>query len=75
MTLYTGVNVTSKTITASAEVTITLKLHDLGAWGEECTVNQILRQATEAAKSRAHKMLSPGTQCNLKIGNVTMQEQ
>lgn len=63
----------SKTITATAEVTISFKLHDLGAWGEECTVEQILRQAGEIAKTRAHKMLSPGTQCNLKIGNITIQ--
>lgn len=69
-----GVRVASKTITASAEVTITLKLHDLGAWGEECTVNQILRQASEAAKTRAHKMLSPGTQCNLMVGKITIVE-
>lgn len=65
---------TNKTITASAEVTITLKLHDLGSWGDECTVNQILRQATEAAKGRAHKMLSPGTQCNLSVGKINIIE-
>lgn len=64
----------SKTITASAEVTITLKLHDLGAWGEECTVNQILKQASEAAKTRAHKMLSPGTQGHLMVGKITIIE-
>ncbi|UTC25323.1 hypothetical protein P7_133 [Pectobacterium phage vB_PcaM_P7_Pc] len=64
---------TSKTVIADAEVTISLKLHNLGSWGEECTVSQILRQAEEAAKTRAHKLLSQGTQANIKIGNITIK--
>lgn len=64
----------NKTLVASAEVTITLTLHSLGSWGEECQVSQILRQAEEAALTRAHKVLTPGTKCNIKVGPILIQE-
>lgn len=64
----------SKTVIADAEVTITLKLHNLGPWGEECTVSQILRQAEETAKTHARKILLPETQANIKIGKITIKE-
>lgn len=64
----------NKCVTAAAEVTISLTLTQLGSWGEECQVSQIIRQATAAAQSLALKSLAAGTKCNVTVGRVTIEE-
>lgn len=41
---------TEKKLTAGAYATVTFELHGLGHWGEECTMQQILTQAADAAR-------------------------
>lgn len=43
--------------TTYAEATITLRLSNLGTWGDECTAGQIRDQATEAALRMIRQML------------------
>ncbi|MCL6318710.1 hypothetical protein EXT67_20620 [Pectobacterium atrosepticum] len=66
---------TNKTVTASAVVTLTLSIENLGTWGGECQVDQVLRQAQSAAQHRAHKILAPGAQgVKIAIGPITIKE-
>lgn len=46
--------------TTGATVTVTLELHDLGSWGPECNLRQVLEQATEAALNRVRSRFSHG---------------
>lgn len=36
-------------ITTGAVATLVIKIHDLGAWGEDCPMTQVYAQAAEAA--------------------------
>lgn len=40
-----------------AVVTVTLEMHDLGDWDENCTVKQIYEQAEVAARQRLNKLV------------------
>lgn len=64
----------SITVSASAEVTITFELKNLGTWGEECKLDQIINQAKTAARARGHKMLAPGTTGTVTVQNVILTE-
>lgn len=44
-------------MTTTAEVTVTLRLTDLGAWSDKCTGAQIRDQATRAAMYRLNSAL------------------
>jgi hypothetical protein len=39
----------------SAKVTLTLELENLGSWGPECQLDQVYRQAREAAVGRINR--------------------
>ena len=38
-----------KIVTSDATITLTIKAKNLGSWGEDCKINQLLRQSNEAA--------------------------
>ena len=44
-------------ITTGAVATLTIKMHDLGAWGEDCQMAQVYEQASRAAIDRLHKII------------------
>ena len=62
----------SKTVTAHAEITITIQAAGLGTWGTECTMDQILKQAEEAALRQGHKTLAPGVRAKIEVSNITV---
>lgn len=50
---------TDKT-TTTAEVTLTVTITDLGTWGDDCTMGQIHKQASDAAISRLNRAFTGG---------------
>lgn len=43
---------------ATARVVVTLELSGLGTWGTSCAIEQIYKQATDAAKGKIHRAFS-----------------
>ena len=44
--------------TTSARVTLTIELSNLGSWGPDCLIDQVYRQAIEAARARVSRAFS-----------------
>lgn len=53
-----------------ARVTLSLQMHNLGSWGDECSVKQVHQQAVEAANGRLTKILK-GQDCEV-VGKATV---
>ncbi|MFK0088726.1 hypothetical protein ACIQUS_15690 [Pseudomonas sp. NPDC090755] len=59
--------------TTSAKVTITLELSSLGSWGPDCTIDQVYRQAREAAIGRLNKVLKDHVASTRILGPVIVE--
>ncbi|MGX1127364.1 hypothetical protein [Pseudomonas sp. HLS-6 TE3448] len=59
--------------TTSAKVTITLELSSLGSWGPDCTIDQVYRQAKEAAINRLNKVFKDHTASTRIVGRVIVE--
>lgn len=46
-------------VTAGARVTATVEIDQVGAWGRECGLDQVFKQAAEEAIGRLRKALGP----------------
>ena len=54
----------------SAKVTVTIELSNLGSWGPECTIDQVYRQAREAAIGRLNKVFKDQAASTRILGPV-----
>lgn len=46
-------------VTCGARVTVTVEIGNVGAWGADCGMDQVFKQAAEAAVGRLRKSLGP----------------
>ncbi|WP_110970821.1 hypothetical protein [Pseudomonas huaxiensis] len=59
--------------TAGAKVTITIELSNLGSWGPDCTIDQVYRQAREAAIGRLNKVFKDHVASTRILGPVIVE--
>lgn len=59
--------------TTSAKVTITVELSSLGSWGPDCTIDQVYRQAREAAIGRLNKVFKDHVTTTRILGPVIVE--
>lgn len=62
----------ARTSTA-AKVTLTIELTNLGSWGPDCTIDQVYRQAREAAIGRLNKVFKDHTSTTRILGPVVVE--
>ena len=56
-----------------AKVTLTVELTNLGSWGPDCTLDQVYRQAREAAVGRLNKVFKNHVASTRIIGPVIVE--
>ncbi|WEK32914.1 MAG: hypothetical protein P0Y58_12210 [Candidatus Pseudomonas phytovorans] len=56
-----------------AKVTITIEMTNLGSWGPDCTLDQVYRQAREAAVGRLNKVLKDHVATTRIMGSVIVE--
>lgn len=59
--------------TTSAKVTITIELSSLGNWGPDCTIDQVYRQAREAAIGRLNTVFKEHIASTRILGPVIVE--
>lgn len=62
----------------TARVTLTVQMaHDCSAWGEDCTLGQIRKQAIESAEREALKLIAlakkEGVRLQIRLDQSTLQ--
>lgn len=62
----------ARTSTA-AKVTLTIELTNLGSWSPDCTIDQVYRQAREAAIGRLNKVFKDHTSTTRILGPVVVE--
>ncbi|MBC3411326.1 hypothetical protein HU720_08415 [Pseudomonas sp. SWRI51] len=56
-----------------AKVTLTIELTSLGSWGPDCTLDQVYRQAREAAIGRLNKVFKDHVATTRILGPVIVE--
>ncbi|MGN2380204.1 hypothetical protein [Pseudomonas juntendi] len=56
-----------------AKVTITIEMTSLGSWGPDCTLDQVYRQAREAAIRRLNKVFKDHVATTRILGPVIVE--
>ncbi len=56
-----------------AKVTITIEMMNLGSWGPDCTLDQVYRQAREAAIGRLNKVFKDYVATTRILGPVIVE--
>ncbi|MBV4530957.1 hypothetical protein HU719_006000 [Pseudomonas sp. SWRI107] len=56
-----------------AKVTITVELTNLGSWGPDCTLDQVYRQAREAAIGRLNRVFKDHVATTRILGPVIVE--
>jgi hypothetical protein len=56
-----------------AKVTLTIELSGLGSWGPDCKLDQVYKQALEAAEGRINRAFKDDTKGIRLLGPVVVQ--
>ncbi|QPN47330.1 hypothetical protein I5S86_10750 [Priestia aryabhattai] len=56
-----------------AKVTLTVELTNLGSWGPDCTLDQVYRQAREAAVGRLNKVFKDHLDTTRILGPIVVE--
>lgn len=56
-----------------AKVTLTVELTNIGIWGPDCTIDQVYRQAREAAIGRLNKVFKDHSASTRILGPVVVE--